>query len=145
MAYKLQTSVFQSGLENQAAQQLCCLKFFSTLATPVTEAVMRSSLETGQFQAFSNAGWASFLQSVAALPLVDASLTTAERSIVNTIFSAIVPPPQLQCCGVVIPSFGDGLTATKGYPRIGSATFEHTIEVELSPTLTCNIKSIFIT
>jgi hypothetical protein len=142
MAFKLALTTFTSGLEAQSAQLLGTYQIFDTIAPPVTEAAMRSQLETGQFQAFSNDGWNNLMGQMSALPLDESALTAAQRSIVNTIRAVVAPPAQLQCCDSTTPSMGDGLTSALGYARTGSATWEHEVEVRLASSLTCDIKSV---
>ena len=79
MAFKLALSTFTSGLEAQSAAYLCAYQIFATITPPVTEAAMRSQLETGQFQAFSNDGWDNFLANLGALPLDESALTASEQ------------------------------------------------------------------
>ncbi|RLI35949.1 hypothetical protein DRO66_06565 [Candidatus Bathyarchaeota archaeon] len=145
MAFKLALTTFNSGLEGQYACLLGNFQNFATITPPVTEAAMRSKLETGQFQAFSNDGWLSFVAQMSACPLDESVLTAAERSIVNTLRFIIAPPPQTACCDSTIPAMSDGLSAMAGYPRTGSVTFEHEIEVKFAPTYSCSIKSLEVT
>jgi len=145
MAFKLALTTFNSGLEGQYACLLGNFQNFATITPPVTEADMRSKLETGQFQAFSNDGWLSFVAQMSACPLDESVLTAAERSIVNTLRFIIAPPAQTACCDSTIPAMSDGLSAMAGYPRTGSVTFEHEIEVKFAPTYSCSIKSLEVT
>lgn len=144
MAFKLAASAFTNGLENQSAQVLASLKLFATLTPPVLESDMRTELETGQLQPFSDAGWLAYMNVVGNTPLDTSVLTNAERSIFNTIRFAITPSPQYQCCGAVVPADLDGLISIAGYPRVGSVTWEHQIVLTLDSSLTCNIKKISV-
>jgi hypothetical protein len=146
MAFKLALSVYSSGLESQAAQALSALKLFATLTPPVTEADMRTELETGQFQAFSDEGWDNFLSVVGNTPLDETALTTAEIAITNTIRLAIDTSPQLRCCDNVVPADTDGLITIEGNYRTGSSgPWEYEIRLNLDPTLTCDIASVEVT
>ena len=144
MAFELSPIAFTNGLENQSAQALASLKLFATLTPPVLEADMRAEIEAGQIQPFSNEGWDAYMSVLANTPLNSAVLTNAERSIVNTIRFAVTPAPQTQCCGVVVPADLDGLISIVGYPRVGSATWEHEIVLTLDNSLSCNIKKITV-
>lgn len=143
MAFKLSLATYTTGLEQQAANNLATLKYFATLTPPVTEAAMRADLETGQFQAFSNDGWDSFMAQMAAVSLDESVLTAAEVSIVNVIRAAVMPDPSLDCCGVVVPTdlnVSVGVTAL-----VGSATWQHAIEVKMASDTDCDVKSVDIT
>jgi hypothetical protein len=104
---------------------------------------MRADLETGQFQAFSNDGWNSFMAQMAAVSLDESVLTAAEVSIINVIRASVMPDPSLDCCGVVVPT--DANVSVAVYPLIGSATWEHAIEVKMNTDTDCNVKSVDIT
>ncbi len=144
MAFKLSLASFTTGLEQQAANDLATLKYFATLTPPVTEAVMRADLETGQFQAFSNDGWNGFMAQMAAIDLDESVLTAAEVSIVNVIRASVMPDPSLDCCGVVVPT--DANVSVAVYPLIGDVTtWQHAIEVKMNSDTDCNVKSVDIT
>lgn len=145
MAFKLALSTFSSGLEPQAIMAMCALRQFALIAPPITEAAMRANLEAGQFQAYSNAGWDVFLNFVGNLALDTSVLTAAERSIINTLYAAIDPAPQLACCGAVVPLNNGTDTSPFANMRTGSATFQHEVSVKLALGITCNIKSILVT
>ena len=146
MAYKLAAVNYTSGLEPQAAMAWCALNAFDTITPPVTEAAMRSLLETGQLQPYSDAGWDAFLNIVGNLSLDTSVLTAGQISIMNTLYAAITPAPQLACCGSDAPTaVPSGDTSPYAQPRTGSLTFEHEIGVKLLPNITCNIKSILVT
>lgn len=146
MAFVLELNNYTSGLESQAAQVLTCLKYFATLTPPVTISSIRTDLETSQLQAFSNEGWDNFILSVGTLEFVDASLTVAERAILNTLKEYISPPPQNGCCeigGNVTPSSGDGLHTFNTYYRTGStAPYQYELECILDKTYTCDIDTL---
>ncbi len=144
MAFKLSLNTYTAGLEQQAANNLATLKYFATLATPVTEAAMRADLETSQFQAFSNDGWASFMAQMAAVDLDESVLTAAEVSIVNVIRASVMPEPGLDCCGVAVPVIGN--TSIAAYALVGDVvTWQHVIEIKLATDTDCNVKSIDLT
>lgn len=146
MAFELQLSAFNSGLESQAAQALSALKLFATLTPPVLESDMRTELETGQLQAFSNDGWDNFMKVIAKTPLNSGSLTVAERAIVNTIIEVANPSPKYACCGTVIPALLDGKTTTAGYYRTGTtAPWQYQFEIICDADYTCDIDTIDVT
>ena len=147
MAYELQSIYTQGGLGDIAGLQVMTLKRLATLATPITEAVMRAEVESGQPVGFmSDDEWQVFALGLASLSVVDASLTATERSVLNVLKTVAAPPPQQQCCTTsgVIPSNSDGLSAISGQPLVGSLTFEHKIVVELSNTYTCDIATVTV-
>ena len=143
MAFKLALATYVTGLEQEAAKELATLKYFATLAPPVTEAVMRADLETAQFQAFSNDGWDGFMAQMASVSLDETVLTAAEASIVNVIRAAVDPDPSYDCCGVDVPSSLN--TAIGIYPLVGSGTWQHAIEIRMGTTTDCNVKSVDVT
>ena len=143
MAFKLALATYTDGLEAQAAKALATLKYFVTLATPVTEAVMRADLETAQFQAFDNNEWATFMAQMASVSLDETVLTAAEASIVNVIRAAVMPDPSQDCCDGDVPTSVN--TSVAVYPLIGSGTWQHAIEVKMAITTDCNVKSVDVT
>lgn len=149
MAFVLQLSNYTSGLESQAAQVLTCLKYFATLTPPVTIASIRADLETSQLQAFSNDGWDNFILAVGTLDFVYASLTVAERAILNTLIEEISPPPKNGCCeigGNVTPSSGDGLHTFSTFYRTGStAPYQYELSCDLDKTYRCDIDTLEVT
>jgi hypothetical protein len=143
MAFKLALATFTQGTEPTAAKELATLKHLVTLAAPVTAANMRTDLETSQFQAFSNEGWDAFMAQMAAINLDTSVLTAAELSIVAEIRTYVNPPPGYDCCGVT--PVVSGLTSFGATALLGSATWQHIIEVKLDPSTSCDIKSIDVT
>lgn len=147
MAFELQLSNFVAGLESDAAKSQGTLQFLAGLATPTTEAVMRTAMELGQPQPYSNAGWLALMSQLSNLDLDETALTAQERSVINTIRQVVTPDPKFQCCtdSGIVPSNGDGLTTLTGFARVGSVTFEHEIQLKLDNSLTCDIQSCEIT
>ena len=147
MSFTLQLSNYVAGLEAEAAKAQATLQFLATLATPTTEAVMRTAMELGQPQAYSNEGWTALMGQLSNIDLDETLLTVQERSVINTIREVVTPNPKYQCCtdGGVLPSNGDGLTALDGYARVGSATWEHQLELTNDNSIDCDIFSCEIT
>lgn len=146
MAFELQLSVFNSGLESQALQALSALKYFATLTPPVTESVMRTDLETAQLSTFSNEGWDNFMKVIAATPLNSGSLTVAERAIVNTIIEVANPSPKFSCCGAVTPAFLDGKNSFSTFYRTGSTSpWQYEFALICDADYTCDIDKVSIT
>lgn len=143
MAYKLTLSTLVAGLEPENIKRLATFKYFSTLSTPVTELVMRTALEAGQFQNYTDAGWLATMTDLAATPFEDSALTAGEYSIINTIREVVSPDPSNDCCGIVAPT--DGNTSITAIERVGSATFEHAIDFFMDSDTDCNVKSVLIT
>jgi hypothetical protein len=75
--------------------------------------------------------------------LNDVALTAQERSVVNVIRQVVTPDPSLDCCGLT--PVVSALTSMAFYPFVGSATWQHQIEVKLDLTTSCDIKSIDVT
>jgi hypothetical protein len=143
MAFKLALVNYTAGLEANATKELATYKHFNSLAPPVTEAVMRADLETGQFQPFSNDGWLAFMTQMANVSLDNTALTAAERTIVNTIRSVVSPSPEFDCCGVVAVT--EALTAVNAYDMVGYPNFQHEFELRLDGTLDCAYRSVEVT
>lgn len=149
MAFKLALENYTAGLESQAAQVLATMKHIATLTPPITVADIRTDLETGQFQAFSNDGWDAFIRSIANVTFDDATLTVAERAIINTLREYVAPPPKTGCCeigGNVTPSSGDGLYAFSDFYRTGStAPYQYQFRCTLDQTYRCDIDTLEVT
>jgi hypothetical protein len=143
MAFKLSLGTYVTGIEAQAARSLATLKHFSTITPPVTEAAMRADLETSQFQAFSNDEWTVFMGQMASVDLDESVLTAAELSIINVLKAATIADPALDCCGIDVP---DSTNVSFGVSAlIGSATWQHAIEVKMGNTTDCRVKSVDVT
>lgn len=149
MAYKLTTDNFDTSGEANAGKSVAALNYFAALTPPVTETLMRTSLETGQFQPFTDAAWNALLRDLSSLSIDASALTAAERSVLNTIYEVVSPPPQKGCCGIggsVTPSIGDGYTDIAGFYRTGStAPYQYEIQMVLNKILTCDIDTIEVT
>jgi hypothetical protein len=154
MAFELQLSNFVAGLESDAAKSQGTLQFLAGLATPTTEAVMRTAMELGQpltpdgrASPYTDAGWLALMSQLSNLDLDETALTAQERSVINTIRQVVTPDPKTKCCtdSGIVPSNGDGLTTLTGFARVGSATFEHEIQLKLDNSLTCDVQSCEIT
>ena len=143
MAFELTPDNRTNGLEADATKTQCTLQFFASLSTPTTEAVMRTAAELGQSAPYSNEGWLAVMAQLANVSLVESSLTAQERSVYNVIRSVVTPDPSLDCCGA--DPVVSGLTSIAIYPFVGSVTFQHQIEVKLTNTTSCDIKSVDVT
>lgn len=145
MTYVLNSIYTTGGLGDQAGLQLMTLKRLATLTPPITEAAMRAEVEASQPVGFmSDAEWGLFAYGLASLGVVDASLTTTERGVLNVLKTVAAPPPQQQCCTTsgATPANSDGLSSIAGQSLPGSLTFEHKIVLTLSNTYTCDIASV---
>jgi len=143
MAFKLALATYTTGLEAQAAKSLATLKHLATITPPITEAAMRADLETSQFQAFDNDEWGKFVAQMAAVQLEESVLTATEVGVINVLKAAANLDPSLDCCGVDVPVNAN--TSVAVYPLIGSATWQHAIEVKMGPSTDCNVKSVDVT
>ena len=141
--FKLAPTVFLDGLESESALLLSALQNIAALTPPVAVASMRSQLETGQLQPFTDAGFNQYITRCYGLPLDNSALTAAERTILQNIREYISPAPSLSCCGVETPSIA--LTSIVAYPRIGTATFEHELQVVFDSEVTCDVSSVEVT
>ena len=142
MAFELTTNNFNNGQGYVVMPLLATLMLFSSLTPPVELVDMRAELEAAQPQPFTDDDWSVLVKQLAAVQLVDSSLTADERSVYNTLRVAASPPPSTRCCGTVTPSSGDGATEAYLYMRTGSATWETKIELHIDKAYTCDIATI---
>lgn len=139
LMYKLDPIAFDTGIDSESCMLLASLQNMAQITPPVTIAAIRSQLETGQFQLFSDAGFDQFLNRLYSLPLDTTALTTAEISILNTIFVYLDPPEGLSCCsGLDYPTLISDVDMTFT-PRVGSATFEYVLDLSLNSLFSCDI------
>jgi hypothetical protein len=104
---------------------------------------MRADLETSQFQAFDNDEWALFVAQMAAVSLDESVLTTTEVGIINVLKASANPSPSTDCCDGDVP---DSTNVSLGVQTlIGSATYQHAVEVKMALTTDCNVKSVDVT
>ena len=142
MAFELLAPNFTAGLEADVAKTQATLQFLASLATPTTETVMRTAMELGQIQPYSNDGWNALMGQLSNVTLNETALTAQERSIINVIRQVVTPDPSLDCCGVAVPV--SALTVISAYPWVGSATWQHQLELKLLDTTDCNVKSVTV-
>ena len=145
MAFELTPNNFNNGQGYVVMPLIATLMLFSSLTPPVDIADMRAALEAAQPQAFENDDWDLFVSQLAAVQLVELTLTADERSVYNTLRAAASPAPSTRCCGAVVPSFNDGLTVGALYLRTGSATWETQIELRFDKSYTCDIATVEVT
>jgi len=143
MAFKLSLDTYTTGLEAQAARSLATLKHFATIAPPIDEAAMRADLETAQFQAFDNDEWNVFMAQMAAVSLDESVLTPTEVGIMNVLKAVSNPDPSTDYCGVDVPASSNCSLTVQ--PLLGSATWEHAIQLKMAVTTDCNVKSVDVT
>jgi hypothetical protein len=142
MAYVLQASQFAEGLQSYTALLLESMRQI-TLVSPFNIPDARTALELNQITTFSDAGFDQYLTELYSLDLDYASLTLAERTVINVIRAYLEPPPSFNCCGVDTPSL---LNFTYEFnDRVGSATFEKEIRVMCMDTVTCDVFNIELT
>lgn len=142
MAYVLQASQFAEGLQSYTALLLESIRQI-TLVSPFNIPDARTALELNQITTFSDAGFDQYLTELYSLDLDYASLTVAERTVLNVIREYLQPPPSFNCCGVDTPSLLN--FSTKFWERIGSATFEREARVSLTDVVTCDVFNIELT
>jgi hypothetical protein len=143
MAYELLLNNFTSGLEANAAKSLATLLLFDTLTPPVTEALMRATLEAGQLQPYSNDGWLNLVSQLSNTSLNLSALTTGQRTIINTLRTIVSPPPQNVCSGVTPVT--EGLTGVNAYEQLGFPNFQHEFELRLEGSVDETIQSVEVT
>jgi hypothetical protein len=111
---------------------------------PVTIQVIRDKLNNGQVGVVDEASFVQFLNRLYSLDLDRSALTSGEISVLNTIFEYLNPPASLSCCsGVDYPSVGADVTM-RFNPRVGSATFEYSIELQLNSSFSCDIYDVLV-
>ncbi len=149
MAFELLESNFTIGLESHAARVIGTLKYLITLATPITESVMRLAIEAsqpivadGRATALTDAGWLSFVSDLSAIRFNESALTVGERTLINTLHSIVAPDPQLDCCGVAVPI--EVLTSVQAFEQVGFANFRHEFQLRMDGTTDCNVKSVVV-
>lgn len=153
--YKLQPSAYLFGNQQQACSLLASLQLYASLTPPVEIADIRAQLETGQTQPFDTVAFNNHLAELYALPLDTTALTNAERAILNTIFLYLNPSPIGLCCGgsdypSTAPIQNPPATVNpdveiRVYPRVGSSTFEHVMEMAFTSTISCDVHDIELT
>ena len=140
--YKLEASTLNTGIDSETCMLLGSLQNISSLTPPVAVADIRLQLESGQISPFSDAGFDNFLTRIYSLNLDYSVLTAAELSILNTIREYLQPLPNFSCCGsALLPTVAADFTIVFS-PRVGSATFEHSITLTLDSEFTCDIFDI---
>ncbi len=80
---------------------------------------------------------------MANVSLDETALTTAERTIINTLRTIVTPTPQSFCCGVA--TVVEALTSVNAYEQVGFANFRHEFELVLDGTVDCTIESVEVT
>lgn len=140
MAYKASLASIAKGNGTATAYNIATLKYLATLATPITELVMRTAIEAGQFAALDNDDWLSFCQQLAAAEWEAASLTALELSVVNTLIEIANPDPSGYCSGVVVPTAVN--TVMSMSPFVGSLTWQHSIDIKMDNDVDGNVFSI---
>ena len=127
--------------EVDACTTLAALQAIADIS-PFTVADARSQLETGQPQAFSTAAFDAYLTKMYNLPLVDASLTAAEKTVLNVIREYLDPPAYLAYCAT-----GDPETAGVTFElihKVGS-TADYEARVQFTTPYDCAIVKVVAT
>jgi hypothetical protein len=139
MAFVLTSSQFDSGLQSYSALLLESLRQISVVS-PFTIANVKTALDSGQIQPFDTAGFDQFLNEIYSLDLDYTSLTLAERTALNVIREYLDPPAQATCCGSDIPDPSNMVPVF--YERVGSASFEYEMQIQLDFSVTCDVYDI---
>lgn len=149
MAFEVLQPNLAIGLESKVIREIATLNYLITLAAPITESVMRLALEAGQPvtvgrpTAFTDAGWLDFVAQLSNLTLDLGALNVAERTLINTLRTIVVPTPQSFCCGV--EPVVEGLTSVTAFLQTGFANFRHEFEMKVLGTVTCAMESVVVT
>ena len=139
MAYILEISQFQSGLQQNSCKLLNSLRYISQVS-PFNIADVRTQLELGQVQPFTDDAFRDYLTEIYNLELDYTSLTAAEITVLNVLREFISPLPSSACCGFDAPTLLNTLQVYNS--RVGSASFEKEARIELDNTVTCNVFDI---
>ena len=149
--YKLNASAFDVGLDSETCLLLSSLQNIASLYPvlpsdpPVTIAVIRAQLETGQVSTFDDAAFDQFLNRLYSLDLDKSALNANEISVLNTIFEYLDPPANLSCCGgVLFPSLPTDASLLVS-ERVGSNDLEYSVDVALNDLFSCDIFDIELT
>jgi len=142
MAYVLQSSQFNSGLQQYSILLLESLKKISQIS-PFNIVDVRTEVELNQIQPFTDDAFLKFLSEIYNLELDYTLLTPTEKTVLNVIREYIEPVPSLACCGSDAPTTGN--TVVKYFPKIGSASFEYENRILLDNTVTCDVYDIVAT
>jgi len=142
MAYVLLPSQFLSGLQSNTALLLQSLRQI-TLVSPFNIPDCRTALELNQTTTFTDNAFDQFLQELYDLDLDQASLTAAEKTVLNVIRDYLEPAPSFNCCGTDTPTISSYVKEVND--RVGSATFEKEFRLNLADTVTCDVFNIEVT
>lgn len=150
MSLELDAGGVKVGIESESAMVLSALLWITDPAVftpPVLPDDIRTKIQAGQPVGYmTDAGFDQYLTRIFALPLVDSSLDTAERTILNNIREVLDPPPTAACCGLgggVDPTLGN--SSIQINPRTGTASFESELVIKTANTVRCDIKEIIVT
>jgi len=149
MAFEVLEPNLAIGLESKAIRLIATLNYLITLPAPITESVMRLDLEAGQPvtagrpTAFTDAGWLDFVAQLSRLTLDESALTVAERTLMNTLRTIVVPTPQSFCCGVA--PITDGLTSVAAFLQVGFPNFRREFELKILGAADCALESVVVT
>lgn len=142
MAYVLLSSQFLTGLQSNTALLLESLRQI-TLVSPFTIPACRTALELNQTTTFTNNAFDQFLHELYDLELDQASLTAAEKTVLNVIRDYLQPQPSFNCCGTDTPTLAAYTKEVND--KVGSATFEKEFRLKLADTVTCDVFNIEVT
>ena len=150
MAIELQAGAIEIGLQSELAfiqTAFLWLADASVFPPPVEVADIRAKLQLGQPVGYMDTdAFNQYLTRIFGFPLVDASLTVGERTILNNIREYLEPPPTDACCGLgggVDPSLGNSSIALNF--RLGTASYEHELVIKCADLVTCDVASVEVT
>ena len=141
MAYVLQLSQFNSGLQQNSCKLLNSLRYISQVS-PFNIPDVRIQLELNQIQPFTDDAFRDFLTELYNIELDYTALTPSEITVLNVIREFISPLPSSACCGADVPTL---LNTSQNYnDRVGSLSFEKEARIELLDTVTCDVFDILV-
>lgn len=147
MSITLQPSAIAAENQSESAFIQSALLWLTNAAVfppPVLIADIRAALETGQPVGYlTDAAFNQYLQRIYDFPVVDASLTVAERTIFNDIRAYLEPAPRNVCCGAALPTALN--TSTAQNKRTGTASFEYDLRVKAASDVTCDAVEVEVT
>ena len=147
MAIVLQSSAVEDGLQSESALIESALLWITDVVTfppPVLVSDIRTALEAGQPVGYmTTTAFNQYLQRIYDFPLVDASLSAGERTVLNNIREYLDPPPSFACCGADAPTLVN--TSTTQNLRVGTASFEYELVIKALQTVTCAVDNVVVT
>jgi len=147
MAIVLLNSQFLTALQTESQFALASLLWINDTTifpNPFTVAAVKTALEAAQApNVFTTENFNQYLTRIYTLGIDTSFLTLSEVTRYNIIREYLQPPPNLDCCGVILP---DGTnTVVLPFEKIGSVTFEYELQIVFDASVDCEIDHIKVT